>query len=467
MPPNRPKGAGSARRVTSTYLENLKPGKDNVEVVIDRGARGHGALILRVTDTGKPMYFRYFLGGARKLELVGHFDPCGAQQWRAGKRTNKGGPLTLAAARGGFNELARLAKSTGDLKSHFAGEEAERAAARRKAEGEQGGSFADLLNAYILSLRMENKPSWKQADGIFGRHVRKPFKALLARKANEITAEDIQAILARMVSAGITRQTNMARSFLRAAFAHGSSGHYYDPRRFAMRGKAFKPYQGNPVDAVPRIAKYDRTGQRVLSASELLFYLEKVDKMTNPMVRAFLKLHLYTGAQRVIQLLKTPWTAYDLEDRVLTIADAKGRASAREHLVPLLPEALEAIETVRPLAGDATWPFTMRGKVPLRIETVEHAVADISKALVADAAERKTTAEPFSLRDVRRTVEAALASLGIPKEVRADLLLHGRGDRISQTYDKRRALEAWRDYIEATVAGSPNVVPLRRGKPST
>ena len=52
MPPNRPKGAGSARRVTSTYLENLKPGQDNVEVVIDRGARGHGALILRVSDTG-------------------------------------------------------------------------------------------------------------------------------------------------------------------------------------------------------------------------------------------------------------------------------------------------------------------------------------------------------------------------------------------------------------------------------
>jgi hypothetical protein len=103
------------RRVTPLFLAALKPGKDNGELVIDPGTRGHGALVMRVTDTGKPIYYRYFNQGRRRFELVGHFDPKGARSWHTSGRCNKGNPLTLAAAREGFHELARLAKSVGDI----------------------------------------------------------------------------------------------------------------------------------------------------------------------------------------------------------------------------------------------------------------------------------------------------------------------------------------------------------------
>lgn len=468
------------KRITSTYLEALRPGRDNGEFVIDRGTRGQGALVLRVTDTAKPLYFRYFHDGARRFELVGYFDSRGATHWNASKGTHRGGVLTLTAARQGFAELSRLATVTGDLKAHFAAEAAIEQAARRKAEIEaRAGTFEELLDTYVAALEAQGKPSAREARGSFDRNVRRSFAHLLKDKANEITADDIQTILARMVKRGVRRQVNILRSYLRAAFAYAASAHDYDPRRLAKDGKAFR-LAGNPVDVVPRIAEFDQIGERTLSANELRSYVNKLDSVPNPIVRAFLKLHLWTGAQRPQQMLRAGWDDYDLHAGLLTIVDTKGRASRREHIVPLLAEALEQIELVRMVigrrprnanrdGGQATsfaWPFATHERGPLRIETVAHAVAEISQSL-----QRETRmAEGFTLRDLRRTVETALAARGIPKEVRAQLLSHGRGDKIDRTYnkhgyieEKRRALEAWRAFVlEAlNTQSATNVVPMQ------
>lgn len=445
------------KRITSEYLKALRPGQNNGEVVIDPGTRGHGALVMRVTDTGKLLYYRYFHEGKRRFELVGHFDPKGAKSWHTNGRCNKGGLLTLAAAREGFHELARLAKSVGNLKAYFQEEHAKEEAKRRQAEIEaRAGSFSDLLNVYVGALRAAGKPSADEVEKVLRRNVHRAFPQLLAMRANEITPEDIQTILALMIKRGCTRQTNIVRSYLRAAFAHVGQRHDFDPRRLANDGKTFR-LQGNPVDLVPRIQEYERMGERVLSSEEVCAYVDALSAVENPTVRAALRLHLLTGGQRPRQLLRATWADCDLQAGVLTLVDRKGRTKPREHLVPLLPEAVDLLQELAATTGTFDWPFTSYGKVPIRLETLSHTVGEIARQF----------GQPFTLRDVRRTVETRLAELGVSKEIRSQLLSHGRGDRIAQTYDKysylpekRRALEAWRNLVFGTYAGPDNIVSL-------
>jgi integrase len=468
----------TGRRITTLYLDSLRPGKDNGEVVVDPGTRGRGALIMRVTDTGKLLYYRYFFGGKRRFELVGHFDPRGARAWREGERTHKGGRLTLAAAREGYFELVKLATAAAsvgkDLKDHFAGEARAREVEKRAEDDKRRvGTFDDLLTVYVDALRAAGKVSADECERTFERNVRAPFRALLDRRANEINPDDIQTILARMVARGITRQVNILRSYLRAAFAKAGGAHDLDPRRLAANKKAFR-LAWNPVALVPRIDEYDRRGERILAPAELRFYVEKIGAIANPVLRGFLRLHLLTGAQRPMQLLRALWIDYDLDEGLLALTDTKGRAKAREHLVPLLPEAVELLRELRPLTGDHEWPFTLGGRVPIRIETVIKAVAEVSAALVEEGRKHRIDVQPFTLRDLRRNVETALAELGISREVRAYLLSHGRGDKIADTYDKhhylpekRRALEAWWGYVQTTMKSTDKVVPIRRSRRPT
>lgn len=452
------------KRITVAELEAMKVGRDNGEIVIDPGERGRGALILRITDTAKPFYYRYFHNGKRRFELVGYFDPKGAKAWREDGRCHKGGSLTLIAAKEGYLELSSLARARGgDLKGHFTEEKAKQEEALKQAEIEaRAGSFADMLHVYVAALRANGKASAHDVEKIFKRNVEKPFPRVARRKANEISAEDIQEILAKMVERGATRQVNVTRSYLHAAFNHAGETHDYDPRRLASDGKAFR-LKGNPVALVPRIREYERTGERVLTADEIRAYAAKVAAVPSLVTRCALQLHLMTGAQRLTQLLAAPWSAYDFGEKALTLVDTKGKAQARAHLVPLLPEALKVLETVRPHSGGYTWPFTTFGKTSIRLETLIDAVREI--AIGADF-ER-----PFTLRDIRRTVETTLASLGVSKEIRANLLSHGRGDKIDKTYnkyqylnEKRMALQAWVGFVNGAGGKRANVRVLRPKK---
>lgn len=456
------------KKITNTYLESLRPGRDNGEIVIDGGVRGAGTLVMRVTSTGKPIYYRYFEAGKRKFELVGHFDPKGAREWRKDDRCYKGSRITLSAARDGYRELAQLAAVVGDLKAHFAAEDAKAEDVRRSAELEaRVGTFGELLNAYVQYLRNDGKPSAEDVAGIFKRHVEKPFPKLIARRANTILPEDIQSILARLVERGVTRGVNMTRSYLRAAFTYAGKGHDLDPRRLAQDGKKFG-LTGNPVDLIPRIGAYEQVGERVLEASEIRSYLKVIRDpkiVANPITRAALQFHLYTGGQRIRQLLAVPWSAYDLDGARVTLIDLKGRADPRKHIVPLLPEAIDVIEQMKVINGEADWPFTTNGKNTLRQETLVKAIADIRNAQENDQPIFNT---PFTLKDIRRTVETTLASLGIGKEIRAQLLSHGRGDKIAQAYDKhdylvekRNALEVWRDFVQGKEGDQNKVVSIR------
>ncbi len=95
--------------------------------------------------------------------------------------------------------------------------------------------------------------------------------------------------------------------------------------------------------------------------------------------------------------------------------------------------------------------FTTDGKRPLRSETVSEVVRDICEAMLKAGEARA----PFQMRDLRRTAETMLASLGISRDVRGQIQSHGLGgvqarhyDRHDYALEKRAALEKWQRYLD-------------------
>ena len=63
--------------------------------------------------------------------------------------------------------------------------------------------------------------------------------------------------------------------------------------------------------------------------------------------------------------------------------------------------------------------------------------------------------------DIRRTVETRLQALGVSRDVRAQLLSHGRSsgvqarhyERYDYLLEKRSALQLWEEHLASVVAG--------------
>jgi integrase len=434
------------------------------EHVIEAGLRGQGSLLLRIKGDTRAAFYRYFVDGTRKFELIGYHNQQGAVQWHD---SHKGGLLKLAAIKAGFHALQALQNQHGDLKAHYAALAAEHQVRQRQAEiAARAGSFGDLLDAYVASLR--NPHTRREAAGLFRRNIKKPFPALLDRKPDEITPDDVSAIMRRMLKRGVLRACNTLRAYLRAAFAWALRT-VHDPRIDTER--VFR-VNVNPAAAVPVLSdpdesgtgdKFARMGERALSGDEVRAYAAKVAQVANPVIRAFLTVHLYSG-QRVRQIIAAPWSAYDLENSIVTLIDSKGRkALAREHVVPLTKQALAALELVRPL--NMPQPFAHSKRASMSGATVSHAVKKIADDMLAEG----TASTRFSAMDLRRTVQTTLASQGVPADSINRLLSHDRPGKIAQTYDKhsylepkRAAAEAWAAFVDGTDADQTKVVPMRR-----
>lgn len=423
-------GAIMDKRVfTDPYLRALKPATTAYKRS-EYAPKGEGRLTIRIQPSGvKEFFYRYRISGTDQTVSLGRYDPIG----KHGR--------TLAEIRAKARKYRTLQNETGDVKEHL------RAERRRKEIATRQGSLKQLLLAYVESLRTAGKTSAGQAEGSFARNVLGPFSTLADTRASEIEPADIQRILARMVKAGITRQVNVLRSYLHAAFAFGGKADH-DPRTVALDGVLFG-LKGNPVALVPRIAEFESVGERVLSEDELRDYWKSLDALPVPQ-RAFLRFNLAIGGQRISQLLRATWSDFDFETNTLLLRDPKGRGGVRDHLLPLTDFALEQLRPLQELNADAPTPFTSDNKRPMVLETLSVAVRELSESL-----EQKGEIPKFQLRDLRRTCETMLAAIGISREIRAHLLSHGRSagvqakhyDRYSYLTEKRDALERWAERL--------------------
>ena len=335
-------------------------------------------------------------------------------------------------------------------------------AAKQETENRQRYTLRALCDEYIALLKTKGKTqSARQAGSIFKCHVFEPHPEIADTPAREVTSLQIAAMIRRVAEQDKDRAAGILRSYLSAAFNAA--------RKAPLDAKlpsTLIPYgvQANPVEIVSTIAV--RPGNRTLSAEELKTY---VSSLTDELADTALKLALFSGGQRMAQLLRAKLSDYNRQTKTLRLWDGKGRRTTpREHLLPLAPKAAEIVESLIQRAETLKTPllFSSFGSTQLVETTPGKRATAICKLMQC---------EPFDLRDIRRTCETMLAGMGISRDTRAQLLSHGLSgvqaahyDRHTYTSEKRAALESWEKRLDDIITGkkSANVVSIKRKRNS-
>ena len=200
---------------------------------------------------------------------------------------------------------------------------------------------------------------------------------------------------------------------------------------------------------------------RHLAAPELGAFLRRLERAAASAKQDALEVAIALGGQRPTQLLRARAGDVDLVGRTITLYDPKGaRAEPRVHVIPL-PERAVAIlgRRLEALPAGVNAPvFSTDSVTPMRLETVSVFVSELSTALMAATESR----EPFQLRDLSRTLETLLASLGVSRDVRGQVQSHGLGGVQNRHYDRYEYLAEKRAtlaLLEAHLAGLRSAIP--------
>jgi len=158
---------------------------------------------------------------------------------------------------------------------------------------------------------------------IFNTHVFDAAPDVAARKASEVKVDDFVRLIGKLTEAGKGRTAAKLRSYLRAAYSLAIASKT-DPDA-PMTLQAFG-IEANPVASVGarRLSKYNRTRNRVLDASEMGAFLRRVDALHDSVQKDVLKLLLFLGGQRPMQLLHVTAADIDHQAGTVTLYDGKG-----------------------------------------------------------------------------------------------------------------------------------------------
>lgn len=333
-------------------------------------------------------------------------------------------------------------------------------------------SLRALCEWYVKHQEGRKKQSAGDAKGIFAKYVEQSeYAQVLAR---EFTAKQATALIRGVIEGGHRRTAAKLRSYLRAAYglAMGAETNADAPAALVLFG-----VESNPVAATAPIKNASGTRDVTLNEAELgetLRLLKARRKDAYDDALAAIELSVLLGGQRLAQVLRIDVDDVDLAAGVVTIYDGKGRReTARRHVLPLTPTALELVkEVLKNRRG--SWLFGDKSTRTTPDTVARKGVQLLAEAQAA-AASREGQKGPqrpkLEPRDLRRTAETMLAAMGISKDVRAQLLSHGLGGVQDRSYDrhdymveKRNALDAWTAHLQALAIGKPTRSNVRRLK---
>ncbi len=321
-------------------------------------------------------------------------------------------------------------------------------------------TFGALLEGYVEQLKRDNKPSMRSVERALARHVLDAWPALWAKPAADITTDDLLEVIARIADSGKLREAAKVRSYIGAAFTAGIRARQDARGLPALRALRIT---SNPARDLVTIEGSSNARERALSVAELRAYWRRIVDLSDP-AGALLRFHLLTGGQRTEQLGRLTTTDFDPDLRTVRLRDGKGRRKVpRIHEVPLLDEAAEAMVEMKGGAlGEFLFTVTA-GKSGAVYATVQHRVREVVEAMQKAGELEKG---PFTVGDLRRTVETRLAALGISRETRAQLQSHGLGGIQARHYDRHDYLIEKREALETlhrlTSGDSGTVTPIKR-----
>ena len=365
-------------------------------------------------------------------------------RWTIGKTAD----WTIEDARKEARRLQTLLDRGIDPRELEEAKKAEKAAKKAATEANQKYTLRALLEAYTDHLEVRGKvKSAKAARSAVKVHILETDPTLADKTATSITSIEIAALIRQAWEKGKERTAGILRSTIHAAYNCGRRAPFDTelPSLFIKFNIV-----NNPVDVIPTIAV--KAGNRTLSKDELKNYMAALGADT---VNMALKLALFSGGQRMAQLLRAEVGDWNADAKTLRLFDPKGkRKQPREHLLPLGPVATSLVTELvkQATAKDTALLFPSRNnKTPIHDSMPGPRVSEIASVMGG---------EPFDLRDIRRTVETMLAGLGVSSDIRAQLLSHGISGVQAQHYDrhdylkeKHAALIRWERHLARIVSG--------------
>jgi len=411
-------------------------------------------LILKVDRTGSKIWALTYYDKGKQYRLA--LDPWPGM-----------GPAAARIAAGDIRDEVR--KGNNPLVKQRAKKQADiEAEATRLAKGDL--TLGCLLLAYVEQLKYDGKYSARAIENSLRKHVERAFPAKWNTPADELVMPDFKDIVGRLTKDGKRREAAKVRAYLRAAYVVGIDAEN-DPSVVASLQK-FK-LSTNPVRDLKAIKKRktrraERKDQeegkrkqlrKPLTLPELRLYYQRIKALPSP-TGPILLFNLLTGGQRFEQLRRLTVNDLDTDEDVVTFYDPKGRREEeRPHEIPLIPEAVEALEAI----GEGPNLISFDGGAT---QAVAWDISKAIKAVAVDMLAAEEVTEMFTGKTIRSTVETRLAAAGVDKITRAYLQSHGLGGVQATSYDfydymteKVGALNKLHDLLNADTA---DVVPMRR-----
>ena len=419
-----------------------KKSKADVFLSDDTGQRLGWRLVLRCLPSGSATWiFRYTHAGKRYQINFGNLQS-----------------VDIPSARREASNYADIYKDTTDVLGKLQADAQAKQAAidasqarvvldEHSRQQRDNYTLSNLMILYVAYLTKQGKVTSARDVTSLSKHL----APLNDKPAAEITMVDLVAIQRTLLDAGKGRTANKLRSFVHAAYALVlRAGSDATSPAAALGFGTIGGVTSNPATLLAVAKGFNGTHDRVLTDNEMFSLFEHAKNypgVAGIAVRAAVLL----GGQRMAQMLRPSLS--DINDGFLVILDPKGkRDAARRHPIPLEGMAgtiiAEAVERANNLKTQ--WLFSDEGKMPVTAGTVSKYVIKVSKEFNLNG----ISTEPFSMADLRRTVETRLAGMEVPKDIRAQLQSHGLSgvqirnyDRHNYEKEKRQALRILHSWI--------------------
>ena len=301
-----------------------------------------------------------------------------------------------------------------------------------------GDTLIEVVPVYIEKYAKVKQKSWPKTLRSFNCDI---LPYIGKKNVSDITRQDIVYFL-DVVSIRSNSMANQALAFLRKFF------NWCIERGIVNISPCTRIKPPGPI----------RARERVLSDGELAEVWRAADSIGGRR-NAVIKLLILT-AQRRDEIVYMRWSEIDFFKSTLNLPGVRTK-NKRAHEVPLVATALSLIKSMPRISGGHL-VFSYNGETPMSGLSACKARID---ALIARAREEAGIIEPmpgWTFHDIRRTATTGMARLGIPPHIADAILNHKTGSiqGVAATYnrfgyqeERRRALEAWEQYVLTRVVG--------------
>lgn len=387
------------------------------EITLNDGARerGGGSLQLRIrkgTNSALAVWFvTWKKDGKRGKKQIGTYPD-----------------MTLADARAKFGDVKPLVKASARP-------------AVAIAQQAEAPTVENLFTRYVAHLKAREAGAAKHIEQVLLLGQYNAADALGRNTmAGDVTPADVRAPLAEAAKRGALRTADILRTYMSSAFSWGmkSANDYTTEANYDWGIKV------NPVAAVPRDARANKSRERNLTATEMAaVWANLTEEGSGDCAR----LVMLCG-QRVQETIRVDGSEVDIKRALWTMPAHKTKGRKRPHTIPLPPQAVEIFKRLKRWHGDGPLFPARTGSKAERMGflAVSHHIAGL------------TCCKPLQPRDLRRTWKSRAADAGLDRFTRDLIQQHARADTGSRVYDHadyipmmRAAMEKWGKWFDANV----------------